>query len=283
MSKTNSPIPIAAASFAAGIASLFFYNQFKDNVTNSRSSRRRSEIDAILPDWLLVNSPTLSVSLANHLTRVYATLGAAVLAAAGGSLIQMRVGGSTMMAQLVSLGLAFSLSSKATLWKLLGFGFFQGMSLGNALKFSIAIDSTIVPLSLGSSAAILLSFAAGATMATRRSLLYLYGSLGSALSVLTLSSLANLYFRSSTLFNVQLWGGLAMFIGYVAADSQLIIELADQGDTNYVYHAWMLFTDLAGIFVRMLYMFTENALQQKLKKKKKQDEEGDDNNDGRRR
>jgi len=97
--------------------------------------------------------------------------------------------------------------------------------------------------------------------------LYLYGGLGSALTILSLSSFANLFFKSESLFNVQLYGGLAMFMGYVMADSQLIIERADRGDEDYVSHAWLLFTDLSGIFTRMLIVLLKQSEEEERKKR----------------
>ena len=211
------------------------------------------------------------------LTRVYAALGGTALAGVVGVLLQQRTKFSTTLASLISLGLALSMQfQKSELWKLLGFGLFNGMSLGGLVKLATFVNPAIVPLALGSTTLIFSSFAAAATISTRRSFLYLYGGLGSALSILSLTGLANLYFQSRSLFDFNLYGGLAMFIGYVMADSQLIIERADQGDEDYVTHAWLLFTDLSGIFTRMLIILIKRSEQdEQQKKKSRKQNEGD--------
>lgn len=207
------------------------------------------------------------------LTRVYATLGGTTLAGVVGVLLQHKTQFSTQLAGLISLGFAFSLSfQKSKLWKLLAFGLFNGMSLGGLIKLASFVNPSIVPIALGSSALMFSSFAAAATLSSRRSLLYLYGGLGSALSLLSLTGLANAFFpQNRMLFNVNLYGGLAMFMGYVMADSQLIIERADQGDDDYVTHAWLLFTDLSALFSRILIILIEQSEDDRKRKKDKRE------------
>ena len=186
-----------------------------------------------------------------------------------GVLLQQRTQFSTYLASLISIGLALSMQfQKSQLWKLLAFGLFNGMSLGGLVKVATLVNPAIVPIALGSTGLIFSSFAAAATLSTRRSLLYLYGGLGSALSLFSLTGLANMYFQSRSLFNFNLYGGLAMFMGYVIADSQLIIERADQGDDDYVTHAWLLFTDLSAMFSRILIILLEQKEEEEKKKRR---------------
>jgi FtsH-binding integral membrane protein len=205
-------------------------------------------------------------------------LGGTTLAGFVGVLVQQRTNFSTTLASLFSLGFALSLQfSKSQLWKLLAFGFFNGMGLGGLVKLASYVNPALVPIALGSTTMIFSSFAAAATLSSRRSLLYLYGGLGSALSILSLTGFANLFIQSRSLFNFNLYGGLAMFMGYVMADSQLIIERADQGDDDYVTHAWLLFTDLSAMFSRILIILIKQSEQQEQqKKKKKKDRDGRD-------
>ena len=186
-----------------------------------------------------------------------------------GVLLQQRTQFSTYLASLISIGLALSMQfQKSQLWKLLAFGLFNGMSLGGLVKIATLVNPAIVPIALGSTGLIFSSFAAAATLSTRSSLLYLYGGLGSALSLFSLTGLANMYFQSRSLFNFNLYGGLAMFMGYVIADSQLIIERADQGDDDYVTHAWLLFTDLSAMFSRILIILLEQKEEEEKKKRR---------------
>jgi len=209
---------------------------------------------------------------------VYAALGGTTLAGVAGVFLQQRTKFSTSIASLISLGLALSMQfSKSQLWKLLAFGLFNGMSLGGLVKLATLVNPAIVPMALGSTTMIFASFAAAATLSTRRSLLYLYGGLGSALSILSLTSFADLFLRSKTLFNFNLYGGLLMFMGYVMADSQLIIERADRGDDDYVTHAWLLFTDLSAMFTRIIIVLLKQS-EEEEKKRRRSDRKG--NRDG---
>jgi FtsH-binding integral membrane protein len=72
--------------------------------------------------------------------------------------------------------------------------------------------------------AIFACFSLSALYAQRRSMLYIGGFLSSALTLLTFFGLMNLFFRSEFMFNIQLYGGLLLFMGYVCFDTQLIIE-----------------------------------------------------------
>ncbi|RLN15098.1 hypothetical protein BBJ28_00009316 [Nothophytophthora sp. Chile5] len=82
-------------------------------------------------------------------------------------------------------------------------------------------------------------------LATRRSYLYLGGMLSSALSMMFMANLLNVFFRSAMLFNVNLVGrfylGLFLFCGYVVFDTQMIIEKASMGDKDSLKHTLELF------------------------------------------
>jgi len=268
---------------------VYAYQQYLLRVQESRSEigRRSTRTPPSSSSLLetLSQQTDLSLGVLNHLSRVYATLGLTVLVATAGSVANANRRLSSQASSLISLGFALALLNGAKTWKLMGFGFFSGASLSSLLRIAQIIDPSIVPVALASSTAIFSSFAVGAlftlprhgiyrrarrrrrthalcgiasTLTTRRSLLFLYGGLNSLLSVLTVSSLANLYFKSAMINSFQLYAGLAMFTGYVAADSQLIIERADlEGNRDYVTDAMMLFTDVMAIFVRLVVLLAQ--------------------------
>jgi len=278
MSNKALPVQLIGASFASGAFAAYVYSRYLSRVQETsgsrrhRSSTRNSSVED--PIAALFSSNDINVNILNHLTRVYATLGGTTLAAVLGAILQSRTKFSTSLASLISLGFALSLQfSKSELWKLLAFGLFNGMSLGGIVKIASNLNPAIVPLALGSTTLMFSSFAAAATLSSRRSLLYLYGGLGSALSIFSITGLANIYFQSRSLFDFNLYGGLAMFLGYIMADSQMIIERADQGDEDYVTHAWLLFTDLSAVFTRLLIIFIKQSENERRRKKKKDDEE----------
>jgi Bax inhibitor 1 len=84
-------------------------------------------------------------------------------------------------------------------------------------------------------------FSAAAMFAEGRTRMYLAGWLSSGLTVLFWLGLANFFFRSGFLLNIQLYGGLFVFVGFVVYDTQLIIEKANNGQKDFVRHALELF------------------------------------------
>lgn len=155
--------------------------------------------------------------------------------------------------------------------KLLIFGFFQGASVGSLVELALAVNPEIVLWAFVATTTIFACFALGATLSKRRSFFYLSSLLASAMSWLLMATVLNWFLKSEGLFNVELWGGLVVFIGYVVFDTQLIIEKASSGDRNYVRHAFDLFLDLAAIFVRVLVILLkrEGTSREEENRKKK--------------
>jgi len=269
------PVQLIGASFLSGALAVYAYNKYLLRVreVGERRASRTSSARQVDPLTALFSQNDIGLHVLNHLARVYTTLGGTTLMAVLGVFLQWRTKFSTALSSLISLGLAFSMLGKSELWKLLALGLFEGMSLGGLVKIAAQLNPAIVPLSLGSTTLIFSSFAAAATLSKRRSFLFLYGALGSALSILSLTSLANSFYGSRQIFDFNIYGSLFLFMGYVVADSQMIIERADQGDEDYVSHAWMLFTDLSAIFSRMLIILLEQSQREKDRKKKRDEDE----------
>ena len=102
-------------------------------------------------------------------------------------------------------------------------------------------------------------FSLSALLAKRRSYLYISGFLSSAMSLMFWMSLANMWFRSAAMYNLQIYGGLLLFSGYVIVDTQMIVEKAENGERDYLWHAAELFTDFVALFVRILIILMRNA------------------------
>ena len=58
---------------------------------------------------------------------------------------------------------------------------------------------------------------------------------------------------------VQLYGGLLLFCGFVLFDTQLIVEKFNLGDNDYIWHSLGLFLDFVNIFRRLLIILASKV------------------------
>lgn len=213
---------------------------------------------------------------------MYTTLFAALAVSAAGVLVDMqfRVGG--MLTYLGSLAMILWLAVtpqspvndnlRASL--LMGFAFLTGIGCGGLVSMIYVIDPaydlgclftyltffpSIILTAFVGTVCIFASFSAFSMFAERRTFMYLGGFLASALSVLMWIGIANMFFRLPLILNIQVYLGLIIFIGFVVFDTQLIIEKALQGNTDYVRHTLELFLDFINIFIRLLVILSKNS------------------------
>lgn len=204
----------------------------------------------------------------DHLFKVYLSLMLCVLAASCGAATSMyfRLSADlSLLGVLGGMGMLMWLSwdtrkeeVQRRMSLLCAFGFFEGMSLGPLLYVAAFIDPALIVTAFLGTVAVFACFTASALIAQRRSYLYLGGILGSAVTLLLVLGLANMFFRSVNIFLVELYGGLLVFSGYVVFDTQLILEKAEYGSKDVVGHAATLFIDFVGIFVRILIILMRN-------------------------
>lgn len=215
----------------------------------------------------------------NHLFKVYLSLALCVLAASGGAATAMYLrltGEANILGMLGGIGMLFWIHSdqrkqdfQRRLGLLCGFGFFEGLSIAPLLSFAAFVDPSLIVTAFLGSVAVFSCFAASAVVAKRRSYLYLGGILGSAVTVMLVLSLMNLFFRSVTFYLVELYGGLLIFSGYVVFDTQMILEKAENGSNDVVGHAATLFVDFVAIFVRILIILLRNRGESRDNRSKK--------------
>lgn len=203
--------------------------------------------------------------------QVYLTLAGGVLVAALGSVVHLYLHLGGLLSTLVCLGSLVWLASESSKpstpeedQKRLGifalFTFAQGLTLGGLVEmFFILNRPELLTTTLLATVAVFASFSLAAMSAKQRSMLFLGGVLGSGVSILMVMSLVNMFVRSSFLFSVELYLGLAIFVLYVCFDTQLIIAMATAGSNDFVWHAAMLFVDFVGIFVRIAIILLRNA------------------------
>ena len=164
------------------------------------------------------------------------------------------------------------------------FSFLYGLSLGPLLESLISISNdSVIPTAFLLTASIFVAFSASAIFSQRRSFIFLGGLLMGSMLVLSILGLMNIFFRSELLFNVDLYGGLLIFCGFILFDTQLIVERIEssnhgdrQGtssDSEYQYDtihdALKLFMDIASVFIRLATILATNSA-----KKEKEDRKG---------
>lgn len=214
----------------------------------------------------------LSVATKKHLQNVYTCLTLAMLSASAGAFLylksQFQAGFLTVLA---SIGLMIWLKATAhskenqtkRLCILAAFGGAVGFGLGPTLDFAIAINPQIIVTAFFASTLIFVCFSLSALWSQRRSYLYLGGILGSCLSMLLLSSLANIFFRSFALFQFNLYIGTLMFCAFILYDTQLIVEKHINGDDDYIWHSVDLFLDFIALFRRLIIILGLNEKKNK--------------------
>jgi len=215
----------------------------------------------------------IDVATKKHLKNVYAALAISTLAAAAGAAVHLftEILKGGLLASLGGIGfiLALALTSNEPknqpkrLGYLVGFALCTGLSLGPLLDHVIAIDPTIVSTAFFASALIFVCFSLTALWAEERSYLYLGGSLMSGLSIMFFMGLMNIFFQSTMIYQLNLYGGLLIFCGFILYDTQLIVEKKRNGDNDFIWHSVDLFLDFVNIFRRILMILSNKEKKRK--------------------
>lgn len=210
----------------------------------------------------LLNFNHLEKPVQNHLKNVYATLCIGLLAAALGGYVHiytsiMKAGFLTLLGSIgFMLAIMFTEHHARNVPKRLGFfvgmAVCTGLGLGPLTQVVMEIDSSIVPTAFLSTAVIFACFTLSALVTRSRSFLYLGGSLLSALSILTVMSLVNIFARSEIVFTAELYLGLVIFCVFILYDTQLVIEKKRNGDDDFIWHAVDLFIDFIEVFRHLM-------------------------------
>ncbi len=58
---------------------------------------------------------------------------------------------------------------------------------------------------------------------------------------------------------IELYGGLFLFCGFILFDTQLIVEKCERGDNDYIWHSLDLFLDFVNIFCRLLIILASKV------------------------
>lgn len=221
----------------------------------------------------LLRNAELPPAVQSHLQKVYTTLAMAVVMVAAGAAVDMRVRVGGILTSLVSVGLVMMLapgSGRPTGQRtaiLAGCAFAKGLSIGPLVALAAHVDPSLIVTAFLGTATVFACFTASAVFAKRQQFLALGGILGSGVSLLLMLSFANMFFRSAAMYSVHLYLGLVIFSGYVLYDTQLVIERARAGNTDYIWDALELLIDFVAIFVRILIILLKNSGDKKERKR----------------
>lgn len=211
-----------------------------------------------------------------HLKNVYAALAVSTLSAAIGAAAHLFTNilkGGGLLGLFGSIGFMLALGFTSNEQKnqmkrlgyLVGMAFFTGLSLGPLIDHVIQVDPTIVTTAFFASCLIFVCFSLSALWAEDRSFLYMGGTLLSCVSILAMLGLANIFFRSTLIYQLNLYGGLVLFCAFILYDTQLIIEKRRRGDDDFIWHSVDLFLDFINIFRRIMIIMSNKESKKKRK------------------
>ncbi|XP_013791533.1 probable Bax inhibitor 1 [Limulus polyphemus] len=211
-----------------------------------------------------------------HLKNVYSCVAISTLAAAVGGYVHLFT--NIFQGGLLSAlaGLAFLIllmftphdgkNASKRLCYLVGFAFATGLGLGPLMESVIMVNPQIISLAFLATSVIFISFTLCSLFSKRGSWLFLGGSLMSAISVMFLMGLVNLFTRSVFIYQMHLYLGLAVMCGFILYDTQLIIEKCRMGDRDFIWHSVNLFIDFVGVFRRLLILLTQKEESKKRRR-----------------
>lgn len=211
-----------------------------------------------------------------HLGKVYSHLAMGIVMTALGAYVDAKVFGippivSGIVCMLLAMSILSSRENKidqGRLGKFFAFAFFKGMSIGAFMFQIVRIHPHILPTAFCATLAVFACFSGVAIFAKQRSYLYLGSMLGSALMYMSFLSIFNMFFGFQMAFDVVLYGTLAVFLGYVIFDTQVILEQEKQGDQDVLRHALQLYIDVVAIFIRIVVILLKREEDKNRRKRR---------------
>ncbi|XP_063325336.1 probable Bax inhibitor 1 [Pelmatolapia mariae] len=235
-----------------------------------------SRFDQSIPADAIFKLSHISHATRVHLKNVYASLTLCTIMAAVGSCVCVVASFSPIvlagLAVLSIVGLPVSViwlgvtthspeTEKKRFSILLGFAFFSGLALGPALHLAISVDPSIAVLAVAATAVLFVSFTLSALYVERRIYMLLGGVAPTLVIMLTLTMI-------DLVSDMDTYLGVLMYCAFVTIDTQLIVEKAENGDKDYIWHCVGLFLDIAEMFRKITTIL---ALKNKNKNKHKDD------------
>jgi len=206
----------------------------------------------------------LKADTRHHMKKVYSSLTLTLLGATAGAMLAnyFPLLANPFIVLGLSLYLIFNLASrqgtqKERLLKLIGFGVTSGAGLRPLLDMAIRVNPNIIPTACILTSSIFLCFSLVSLMAQQRSMLYMGGMLSSALSAMFWMSIMNMFFGSTGIASITLYGGVLIMSGYVCYDTQMIVARYEMGDRDFIYHSLDLFVDFISILRKLIILLTK--------------------------
>lgn len=197
-----------------------------------------------------------------HLKKVYNTLALATLAAAAGGYIHLFTnilsGNLTTVLGALGFGLALYMTpdngknESKRLSYLMGFAGCTGIVMGPMLEIAMHLNPSIIPKALITTCLVFGSFSLSSIFSNHSKWIYMGGALLSMTSLLLFTSLMNLFIGSYYLYQAQLLLGVILLSVFVMYDTAMIIEKRRMGDTDYILHSMLLFTDFIDLFQKFM-------------------------------
>ncbi|CAG9761329.1 unnamed protein product [Ceutorhynchus assimilis] len=220
----------------------------------------------------------LEPPIKHHLKNVYACLAMSTLAAGLGAIIATHNLIKTEAGLFCAIGAAVFLfllliypddDGKETAKRvgyLFGFSVLSGFGMGPLLKYAMIVDPSIIVTALISTSLVFVSFSLCAIFSERGKWLYLGGILLTLLNSLMLMGFANIFLKSTVLWNIRAYLGIFVMCGYILYDTQAIIVKRKMGSKDVVAHALDLFVDVLGIFRKLLIVLSQKEEQRKKRR-----------------
>jgi len=224
----------------------------------------------------LTNLSHLTKGTKNHLRNVYACLSIALVFAAGGAYLNLRnafFAGNNFISTIILFGCVIWLSStphtKENLNKrlgiLCGLAFFIGANTSPLLQLAISINPALIVTAFLTTSSIFVCFTLSALVARRRTYLFL----GGILSSMCIAMLVGLLFASHSngMIKMYLYAGVAMSLGFILYDTQVIIEKHMSGDDDFIMHSVDLFIDFVNLFRMLLALLASKEEEKKRRRR----------------
>mmetsp|Transcript_5775 Transcript_5775/g.17228 ORF Transcript_5775/g.17228 Transcript_5775/m.17228 type:complete len:241 (-) Transcript_5775:126-848(-) len=240
-------------------------------MASAYTSRFNMEEPADPKDWARIKT---------HLREVYTLLGVAMLIATAGCYLQIVFARTFQGLPLIiasALGFAGVLGVNGVFGakyrgpSFMAMAFSTGFMLGPLMNIVLELNAKIAFYALFGAFGIFAALTFSAIFAKNKRYLMLGGILSASLSILFWVNLASMFFPTRFNYNLQLYGGLVLFCGYVLFDTQRIIAQVQMYEANDpVQDAAKLFMNLTGIIRRILIILAKKEEENKRRKQRRE-------------